>query len=357
MKNVLYYLALFVAISVLFSSCNEDDPELFPSEKIKGAYIINYGNYNHEGSSITKYNYESGELINNYYQQQNDLELVSSVQYALTYKDSIYMIGNVKDQLITVNPLFQQHLNGVTDGIANPRYAVADGNYLYISCLGENPDWSKMPDSYIAKFNINTNKVEETIPLPGGPEGMEIAKGKVFVAMNYIDSIAVISTADNQIEYIATPAVSSYFVKDTDNNLYVTLLSTWTDPSEQTGLGYINTSTNELENIYPLEGISTSYSQVISTNNDASQIYVLQASWGQSGIVYNFDVASKEFSSFAGNLTGANAVVSNPVNNDIYILTSPGSSEAGIVKIYNENGSFVEDLICGINPYWVIFQE
>ena len=209
-----YFLFLFLSIFV-FTACTEDEPDLYPSDLVKGAYIINYGSYGDGGASISKFDYEHNTFSNNFYAVQNEgFELLSNIQYAYEYNDSIYLMANNSDQVIIVNPLFQQKTNGVSEGIAKPRFCVADGNYLYISCLGVSPDWSTMPETYIAKFNVKTNKVDAEIALPGGPEGLAIANGNLYAALNYKDSIAVINLESNAVSYIATPAVTSYFLKD-----------------------------------------------------------------------------------------------------------------------------------------------
>ena len=164
-------LSIFILFFILLNSCNNDlfeDP--YPSEIVNGCYIVNYGNFGSGGASISKYDYETSEMFNFYYKAQNSgMELLSNIQYSYFYNDSIFLIANEPDLLITVNPLFEQTQNGVSKNLAKPRYCVASGNYLYISCWGENPDWSIMPDSYIAKYNISTGLVEKIIPLPGRP--------------------------------------------------------------------------------------------------------------------------------------------------------------------------------------------
>ena len=132
-----------------------------------------------------------------------------------------------------------------------------------------------MPDSYIAVFNIKTNTVEKTIGLPGGPEGLEIARGKLFAALNYKDSVAVINLGNEKVSYIETPAVTSYFLKDDKENLYVTLVSTVTDFSTETGIGYINTSSERLAETFPIENVSSAYGSVIQVNADFSKIYII----------------------------------------------------------------------------------
>lgn len=354
-------LSLMIIIS--FTACNEEIPDLYPSDQIKGAYIINYGNFGNGGSTISKYNYETNEITNNYYYTQNNgFELLSNIQFAYEYNDSIYLLTNNNDQIITVNPLFKQTVNGISSSnLAKPRYCVAYGNYLYISCWGENPDWSEMPDTYISKFNITTNEVEQTFPIPGGPEGMVVANDKLYVALNYKDSIAVLNLSTNVTTYIATPAVSSYLLKDNNNNLYATQISTWTDFSTETGLALINTSTDQYVKTFPLEGVSSEYGSIISANNDFSEIFVLATqydeNWNITGAVFKFDVITGTYTEFISGISGPKGVSVNPKDDKVYLFTSESVTEGGMLKIYSSDGVKEHEFVTGIYPFMALFLE
>ncbi|WP_430973050.1 hypothetical protein [Sunxiuqinia rutila] len=370
MKKLLsYFSVLFLALAVLSSCSKDDEPKRdpFPSELVRGAYIVNYGDYGSGGASISKYDYDSDKLTNFYYQQQNDeLELLSNIQYMYQYDDQVFLLGNMPDQLITVNPLFEQTVNGLTEQIEKPRACVASGDYLYVSCWGGEV-WNDNSISYIAKYNIVTGAVEETISLPGGPEGLEIVNGKLYAALNFKDSVAVMNLDDQAISYIVTPAVSSYFIKDPKGNLYVSLLNTYSDPSEQTGLGYINTVTNQLEDIYPLSGVSTEYASIMAANNDFTKIYVTAASyvqdgegqWNLTGSLSEFDVATKTFGSepFISNISGAKGVSVNPVDGKIYVFAGESVTGAGLMKIYNTAGELLSTKTVGASPAMALFLD
>lgn len=362
MNKLFTYLAFISLSLIVFASCQNGTEDLFPSELVKGAYIVGYGNYGEGGASISKYDYEENVFTNSYYLTQNEgFELLSNIQYAYEYKDSIYLLGNNTDQLLVVNPLFQQSMNGISEGIEKPRFCIADDNYLYISCWGASPDWSVMPDTYIAKFNVESQKVESKINLPGGPEGLTIVDGKLYAALNYVDSVAVINLEDDALSYIATPAVSSYFIKDENNNLYVTLLSTWSDFSTETGLGYINTANNVLEKTFPLAGVSTEYGSIISANSDLTKIYVLATqydeNWNLSGAVSVFDVASGTYAEMVSGISGPKGVSVNPNDDKVYLFTAENVTSGGQMKVYLPDGTLEQEFATGISPTMAIFLD
>jgi len=364
-KNFIYFSMLLFA-AVLFNSCDRTNPipDPYPSDLIEGCYVVNYGAFGKGGASISKYDYKDDKMTNLFYAAQNGgSELLSNIQYVYHYKDSVFMMGNTTDQIITVNPLFEQSLNGVTDKIEKPRFCIADGDYLYVSCWGVNPDWNKMPDSYIVKYNIVTKTVDKKIALPGGPEGLEVANGKLYAALNFRDSVAVINLSSDAVSFIITPAVPSYFVKDKSNNLYVTLLSTYSKPSTETGIGYIKTSTDKLDATYKLDGVSSGYGSMMQANSDFSKIYVVtaayDANWKLTGAVSEFDVANKKFNDnqFVSDISGISGLAVNPKNSDVYIFASQNTTGVGVMKIYNSAGKFEKDIEVGASPNGAMFLE
>ena len=361
MRKITFYFILLFAGMLTFTACEENEDNNPVSSG--NCFVVNYGNFTGTKSSISNYNVSKDKLNNLQYEAVNDIVLSSNVAYAYEYKDKIYMIGNSADQIINVDKTtLKQTTNSVTKDIANPRHCVGEGDYLYISCLGSSPDFSEMLDSYIAKYNINTNIVEKMIAVPGGAEGVEIANGKLYVALNYQNKIAVIKLSDNSISYIATPAVTSYFVKDNSNNLYVSLISTYSKPSKNTGIGYINTTTDELTT-YPLANVSNSYVSMMKPNNDFSKLYVMTSAyndaWELSGAVAVFDIDSKQFllDMFVDGIAGLNGFSVNPDDDNVYIFISESVEANGLMKIYSSDGVQQSSHNTGLAPFMALFIE
>ncbi|MDA3893492.1 MAG: hypothetical protein PF517_17650 [Salinivirgaceae bacterium] len=331
------------------------------------SYIINYGSYSGDKSTITLFNEAVNEVENGYYNSVNNTDMVSNVQYAYEYNGTFFFMGNNADQVFYVDAqTFEQTKNGITTDIVKPRYCVGNENTLYVSCWGGDI-WTDISFSYIAKVDLITNEVTAKIALPGGPEGLEIANGKLYAALNYMDSVAVIDLANNVISYIATPAVSSYFVKDESENLYVSLLSTYGNPSDKTGLGYINTSSDTFEASYDLAGISTGYVNILAPNNDLSKIYTLASSWVeeadgtwvQKGSVAVFDVASKAFETamFVEGVAGINGVAVDKTTGNILVMVAESATANGKVMSYKADGTLNKEYETGIAPFMMLTVE
>jgi hypothetical protein len=358
MKNKFNYLLFFILTGFLATSCdNKETGEPTPQEPAV-SYIVNYGNYSGDKSTITAFDKETGKVTNNYYENVNGVSMVSNVQNAHSANGKIYFAGNNPDQVFWVDgATFEQTDNGITEGIVKPRFILSSGNYLYVSCWG-GEIWNDENVSYIAKINLAGKVVEKKLAVPGGPEGMAIANNKLYAALNYKDSVAVVDLITDEISYIITPAVSSYFLKDNNNNLYVSLISTFSDYSEETGLGFINTSSDKLENVYPLEGVSSSYVNILSSNNDFSKIYVMKsaydANWNLSGAVAVFNVDSKMFNteSLVKDVSGMNGLAY--FNDQVFCFIAETVTGNGKAITYQPDGTKADDFNTGIAPYMLI---
>lgn len=362
MKKMMKLLPVFLAMASLFTSCStNDDDDLYPSELVEGAYVVNAGFFSNDAASITKFDYETDQITEYYDQLQNEgAGMTSAPQSVFVEDDKLFVAGNTPDRILVYNPLWVG-TDTITTNVARPRYFASSGDYLYVSCWGESPDWSAMPNTYILKYNMLTG-TSEKISLAGGPEGIVVANGKLYAALNYVNKIAVMNLSTKAITYIETGAVSSSMVKDANNNVYVALISSYSSPTTETGLGVINTTTDALTR-YALSDVSTSSATTLALSKDGSKVYVVAAAydtnWNLAGGVQVFNTSTKAFEStpLISGVTGINAVEVNPENGDVYVLVSTGGASKGEMKIYSSAHSLKGTKTVGANPSGVVFLD
>ena len=363
MRKLNKIVALAIIAATFFASCKKDEPtEITPVNTGKNiAYVVNYGTWPGSNSEISIYDIENKSIVHDNYKKANDIVFASNIQSMAIYNDIAYLMSNDGDKIDIVSAkTLKASTNPISTDIVKPRFFVANGNTAYISCWG-NADWNLMNDSYIAKIDLTTKSVTK-IALPGGPEGLAIANNKLYAALNYRDSIAVINLTSDAVSYIVTPAVSSYFLKDNSENLYVSFVSTYADPSANSGIGYINTSTDAVISNTLLDGISSNYGSIMHFNSDKSKIYIIAAAydinWVLKGGIQVFNTSTKSYeTALVENLEGINGVAVNPLNNNIYILLAPSATTNGTMKIYNTSGAIVDEQETGISPAQVLFYK
>lgn len=327
------------------------------------AFVINYGSYTGGKSTISAFNVYSADMQNGYYKTVNGVDKVSNIQYAYHYQGNIYFMDNNVDGLSWVDSKsFEQTSNAVTAGINKPRNCVGNGDYLYVSCWESDDIFGgNIEISYIAKVDLNTMEVVNKISVHGGPEGLEIVGDKLYAALTFKNAIAVIDLASENVTYVDTTARTTNFEKDGQNNLYVTLTRDWDDYVTQTGIGYFNTSTDQLEETYPLDGVGTSYDNVIEPNADFSKLYVMSsgydANWNVSGNIAVFDVATKSFetNNFVEGISGINGV--GFYNNKVLCFISEAVTGNGKMQNYNIDGTLDSEYETGIAPFMLLTVE
>lgn len=358
-------LALLAALTgLLLTSCEKDDSTPKTID-ITGVYLLNFGTYGGAEGSLSTFNYDNQTLSSNAYRAaNNDVAMQGNPQYAYEYKGNIYFLGNDKDEVYFVDKYtLKQTKNGITDNLVKPRFCVGHNDYLYISCWGGDV-WFDSTVSYIAVYNIKTNTVDKKIPLVGGPEGLEIANNKLYCALNYQNKIAVMDLSTEEFTYIdELPAFSSYFLKDKESNLYVSLVGSYSVPAVTSGIGYINTKTNTLEKIFELDDVSQGYASIMDANSNFTKLYVLasayDANYNLTGAVHTLDIASGTYDTtpLITDVAGLNGVSVNPENDDVFVMISQSAAASGELMIFDNKGLKTGTYETGIAPAWALFIE
>ncbi|MFK5968937.1 MAG: DUF5074 domain-containing protein [Candidatus Marithrix sp.] len=358
MKNF-KQIMLFVAISAtIFISCEESDDIITVTKANEIAYVVNYGSYSGSKSEISIYNIDSSSISHDAYKNVNFVDFTSNIQSMAIHNDIAYFMSNNGDKIDIVDAkTLTATVNPISTDITKPRYFAATENTAYISCWGDVQDWSLMATSYIAKIDLITKSVSK-IALPGGAEGLIIVNNKLYVGLSITNKVAVIDLASEAISYITVSAVPQQFVQDGDGNIWVSLVSKYSTyfPSDSLGLVVIDPKNNIV--IDKVDFASIGGDGYIHISSDKNTIYAMGSEeWpGTATTIYSVNVANRTLSSTAlisgGNFYGFNV---NPVNEDIYVLISPSSTENGTLKIYNKAGILVDEETTGVSPNYVVF--
>ena len=145
--------------------------------------------------------------------------------------------------------------------------------------------------------------------------------------------------------------------------MYVTLVSTYTDFSTKTGLGFINTTTENLEDTFLIDNVSSGYGSLIAANSDFTKVYLITSSydadWNLIGEVSSFDVNTGTFDAepVVNNVAGLSGIAFNNKDNQFYVFSALSATGVGSMKIYSEEGSFVKEYAVGAYPVGAFFLE
>lgn len=356
----------FLLISVGLFSCKEDpvtpnDDDKKETVDSSSVYLINYGSYAKISGEISVVDEVNFVIDEDAIAAANGQKLGSSIQSGYINGDEMYLSGNAGDNItiLDAKTLKVSHAS-ITEKITKPRYFASDDENMYVSCWGvvNSGEWSVVPRSYIAVVDLATKTLTDSIALPAGPEGLAVVDGTLYAAMMSADSVAAINLDDySDISYVKTNAVSQHIVVDSNNDLWVSQVSTYSQGAEpnEIGLVKIDTETNTVADFVNYEGISNS--GYLEINKDKSKIYVMGAGGMDGGTaeVQVFDIATKSFAD-APLVTGESfyGIGYSSATDYLYVMSYAYGGDNGTLYIYNAAGELQKELTVGVGPQHIV---
>jgi hypothetical protein len=353
MKHLKLKLAIF-ALSTLLLSCSDDVETTNTTANTKtynGIFVLNEGGFNKSNSSISFLSNDFSELIPNLFNTINPNEIMGDVaQSVLISGDKIYVVVNNSNKLIVLNRTTFQQIGTVSTGLVNPRFMAIKNNVLYISCWG-NP--SSPTDDYLALINTNDYSAFPKISVAEGPENMIINNNVLFVAhkggYNFGNIISVINTNTNTF---------SSFINTGDKPSLLTIFNNQLHVFCNGKPSYSGSETGGKFNSYDLTNYAQIQSLSFNTNQHPSNFVVNQNNvyYSLNNEIFKKDLTTNTLPStslFNPQVTYLYGL--NVNNNNIFVCDAKNFSNAGNLKIFNENGTLIAEKATGIAPNGVYF--
>lgn len=367
MKTTRFILyVLFACITTFSISCkdeeitpvNENDKQTNQTETDSTVYVINYGKYNAGNGEISILDEQNLTIENKQIYAANDQELGSTIESAIIVGNYLYLAGNAGDGIIILDAKTFESVKTINQNITKPRYFAADDKYIYVSCWGEVDSWSDVSNSYIAVIDHTQNTYITKIPLANGAQGLTIANGKLYVALQSRSKIGVIDLSDfSNIKYIETKAVCQQVALDANNNLWVSQVSSYSHPAgaDSVGLLHVDTKADTIISFHKYSQLGSN--GYIVANKDGSKIYAMGAEAYPSTVseLQVFDIATKSFAS-TPLLKGESFYGIGYSKNSgyLYVCLAPDLSTNGSLKILNDQGEELAELETSIGPMHIL---
>lgn len=252
MKTNHKLLLILLSITVLFTSCSDDDspiPTPPSGDYVDGLLISHEGNFGQGNASVSFVSYDFTTIENDIFSAVNASPLGDTAQSIAFNGDLAYVVLNVSNSIEIVNRYTFESVASINSGLNNPRHIAFANGKGYVTNWG---DGGVATDDYLAIIDLNTNTMSaETISVEEGPEEIITSGTTIYVAhqggFSQNNIISIINTSsDNVSSTITVGDVPNSLQLDGSGNLWV--LSggkpAWTGNETGGQLSKINTSNN-----------------------------------------------------------------------------------------------------------------
>lgn len=351
MKNKVLNLFLLATLIVAFISCsNNDSPQPSDDYSDYSCIIVNQGNYSEKNGSISYYRERDNTIVNGAFKRANGRNLAALVESATIGNNVALLMCNAPDKIEIIDVRTAKVLSAPIQGsdVVNPRYAVINGNYAYVTCwnLPKEGDWNEewqayeyiYPDSYILKIDLTTKSILKKIDCGDECEGITVINNKLFVAVS--GGVDVFSTETDAkvstIKYKTFTGKSKHLAIDNTNKLWVSVVEN----------GFIVV---DLANLTVNDEVDFPTVGYFCMNKAKDKVVSLSEVGYKSKSIYTIDVSNRKVSEkpiFEGD--DFYGVGVNPQTDVLYTAEIYGFTANSTLKIFNSKGSLLNQTSAGM---------
>ena len=359
MKKYLLSIAVLMAATISFTSCDDDDdcPTCTPPVSIvqNGVYVINEGSYSYQingtlnflGYDVAKGTYSMTDSI---FEKVNGRSLGGTPNDAIIFSDSLLCIAVTDENRIEfVNTTTKKAYAAVT--ISQPRELAYErgSNYIYVSSY----------TGKVYKIDMTTRTIAgESEKVGANLEGIAVVGNKLYVCNScnpdwtYNKNVVELnanSLAKNQdIEVVDNPVD----VINAGNAIFILSMGNYADKPATVQMlkdGQISTIGNATMMAYD------------SYNN---QLYMINAPYGGDKEYKVYDLNNGQTTTFLTNpdIFSPYSIAVNPVNGDVFITSLTKNPDTGFADYtakgklyrYTSAGILLGTYDCGVNPGTIV---
>lgn len=243
-------IALITVISATILSCEKDNNGPDKRGYAKGAFISCEGSFNAGNGSVSWYDPDSSEVVNNLFSLVNGRPAGDVVQSFSVAGDYGVIVANNSHKIEVVDLETFESAATIT-GFSYPRYFVYSGNGIGYLSNGSS-------GGQVYKIDLARGEITDTIEVGQGPERMVILGNHLFVANSggwgFDNTVSVIDIVSDQVvKTIEVGDIPVALVADRNNDIWVLCRGkvvydeTWTEIIEETDSKLVRINTAILE--------------------------------------------------------------------------------------------------------------
>lgn len=168
LKKILF----FALLAFVLMACDNETPSGGGNAAVGESvyYVLNSGDWKSNNSSLTKFDMETGEVVDDCFFLKNNRGLGNTANDIIVYGSKMY-IAVAGESTIEVADLEAKSIKQIKcEG--QPRYLAATGGNVYVTYY----------DGYVARIDTASLDVDAKAKVGRNPEGIAIAGDKLYVA-------------------------------------------------------------------------------------------------------------------------------------------------------------------------------
>jgi len=342
-------------LPLLAVSCHqpepEPEPEPIPDVSAKGMYILNEGLFLMNNSTLSYYNFETGEFTEDIFLDVNHRGLGDVGNDLQQYGAKLYIVVNNSNIVEVVDPATASSLKTINLSGKQPRCLAFLDDKAYVSCF----------DGDVVRIDTATLEVDATVHTGPNPDGICVCNGKIYVsnsgglnAPNYGNTVSVIDPSSFTVIKDITVEINPTRIKSWQNR-YVYVVSNGNYSNVSYSFQKIDAQSDEMVKNYNLEVLNFDIYQ------NLAYVYTYDYSTMTSAWIKVLDLETDEvvkdqFISDGTPLQTPYGIKVNPLNGDVYITDAGTFTTNGDVYCFDKNGKKKFSFEAGLNPSAMLFR-
>ena len=302
--------------------------------------IGNEGNFQNGNASLSSYNINTQQTINNIYQAINQ-EVIGDVLHSIYHSDHLlYLVVNNSGKVIAIDDESLEKKMEIRNLISPRKIIKVDNSKFYIS------------DLYASEVTVynNYDGAVGKIPVDGWCEDIIIQNGKAYISNITNNQLYVVNTSnDNIFDSISVGSNPISIKEDSRGNIWVLCQGNLTN-NEHPSISIIETNTNLILKSFSLTN-NFSYPSSLEIDIQTNQIYFINKHIYK---IQNLDDTVANEIWFNNNNNFYNLKI-NPYTKDVYITDAKDYVQNGTLYIIDSIGKFVEEIATVIIPKSIVF--
>lgn len=339
-KSILF---TFTLLAFIAASCEDPIKPIDGSDQ-KGIYILNEGGFNMNNSSISFYDFKTGNVINDIFLQENNRGLGDVANDLKQYGTKLYCVVNNSEQVEILNFSNAKSIKRISFVGKQPRNIEFYQNKAYVTCF----------DGTVVRIDTTTLLIDASVQVGSNPEGICFANNKMYVAnsggLNSPNTSTTVSVVDpNSMTVIKTitVAIGPRLLKaDSFGDIYVACTGNY--GSVPASFHRINSQTDEVVQNFnlPVQSFAISGTLIYLYSYNFSD----HSKWFKVLDINTKTIINESFITDGTQILIPYGIAIDPLTHDVYIMDAVDFTSTGDVYCFNPNGTKKFKFEVGVNP-------